>query len=145
MKISSVIILSKIHFTNTAMSIFKVDEFKQWVFWLGVQELLFFIMLTEFQTLKSSEGNGLCSSEKHKRARFFPQGRKYYCVKLVYWGCCSLFPVFASKSHLWKKQDCRLKLARGQICYQALWGCASAFILDKFRGRKWVQDWSWPL
>lgn len=76
---------------------------------------------------------------------FFSQGRKYYCVKLVYWGCCSLFPVFASKSHLWKKQNCKLKLARGQICYQALWGCASAFILDKFRGRKRVQDWSWPL
>lgn len=76
MKTSSVIILSKIHFTNAAMSIFKVDEFKQWVFWLSVQEMLFFIKLTEFQTLKSSEGNGLCSSEKHKRARFFPQGRK---------------------------------------------------------------------
>lgn len=38
-----------------------------------MQELLLFIMLTEFQALKTSEGNGLCSSEKHERARFFPR------------------------------------------------------------------------
>lgn len=71
-----------------------------------------------------------------QESSFFSPGQKNTTVLSWFIGVVVACSLSASKSHLWKKQNCRLKLARGQICYKALGGCASAFILDKFRGRK---------
>lgn len=45
--------------------------------------------------------------DKQHGSLFSPGAENTVYVRLVCWGVgCGRFPVFASKSHLWKKQQC---------------------------------------
>lgn len=112
------------------------------MFWLSVQELLLFITLTDFQNLKTSEGNGLCFSKINNVAHFFPPEHKI--LYMLNWYIAGCIVVASSPSLLPRAISGKSRnVLQGKACQNTdlLSGSLrlryfSAFILNKFGERK---------